>query len=123
MTPHQGAGGGQAIEDAHVLAHLLSHPAISLKTIPLVLRVYDEVRQKIAREVSRRSRLTGMMYELNAAYDDQVQYEGERLKRLVGSIIDIHEWEWTEHLPSSGVLITGDEQVALALRLFEDMIN
>jgi len=119
MAPHQGAGGGQAIEDAHVLAHLLTHPTISAETIPRALEVYDAVRRPIAEEVARRSRLNGMMYELNASYDDQPSSQGheERLLKLARSIVEIHDWEWAAR--DIAGLQDGDGQVALAMRLFE----
>ncbi|KLO14906.1 FAD/NAD(P)-binding domain-containing protein [Schizopora paradoxa] len=119
MAPHQGAGGGQAIEDAHVLAHLFTHPSFSAKNISRALEVYDKVRRPIAEEVARRSRLNGMMYELNASYDDRAGglSREERLLNLARSIEELHDWEWTSR--DADILQDGDQQVSLALRLFE----
>ncbi|KAK0447450.1 uncharacterized protein EV420DRAFT_1622417 [Desarmillaria tabescens] len=45
MTPHLGAGAGQAIEDAYVLGSLLSKSAETLESIPEVLAAYNKIRQ------------------------------------------------------------------------------
>lgn len=72
MTPHQGAGGGQAIEDAYVLAALLAHPRVDRETLGRALEAYDAVRVPVAQEVARKSRLNGMMYELNAGGGEEL---------------------------------------------------
>lgn len=72
MTPHQGAGGGQAIEDAYVLAALLAHPGVDRETLGRALEAYDAVRVPVAQEVARKSRLNGMMYELNAGGGEEL---------------------------------------------------
>lgn len=77
MTPHQGAGGGQAIEDAYVLAALLAHPRADRETLGRALEAYDAVRVPVAQEVARKSRLNGLLYELNAGV-------GEELSKGVG---------------------------------------
>ena len=55
MTPHQGSGAGQAIEDAYVLGSLLGHPSVPLASLPAVLKIYEQVRLPFANEVQRRS--------------------------------------------------------------------
>lgn len=65
MTPHQGAGGGQAIEDALVLSSLLKHPRLSKSTLPLALKAYDEIRRPVARGVAEKARLNGMLFQLS----------------------------------------------------------
>ncbi|KAH8109900.1 FAD/NAD-binding domain-containing protein [Phellopilus nigrolimitatus] len=127
MTPHQGAGGGQAIEDAQVLAALLAHPRTTRETMPAVLRAYDAVRVPVAREVVRTSRLNGMMYEFNHGWDEvsdaeattpgSVNPEGEefrRLRRHAEAIMAIHDWEWTD--------APAESQPAQAVRLFQEML-
>jgi salicylate hydroxylase len=45
-TPHQGAGAGQAIEDAHDLAELLGHIRVgSSSDAVAAFKAYDEVRR------------------------------------------------------------------------------
>ncbi|KAL0954169.1 hypothetical protein HGRIS_005302 [Hohenbuehelia grisea] len=48
MTPHQGSGAGQAMEDAFILATLLGHPRTTRGTISRALKVYDEIRRPFA---------------------------------------------------------------------------
>ncbi|PYH28248.1 putative salicylate hydroxylase [Aspergillus neoniger CBS 115656] len=51
-TPHQGAGAGQAIEDAHVLAELLSDPRVnSVDDVVKAFRAYDQVRRPRSQHV------------------------------------------------------------------------
>lgn len=51
-TPHQGAGAGQAIEDAHVLAELLSDERVkTVDDVVLALRAYDHVRRPRSQRV------------------------------------------------------------------------
>lgn len=51
-TPHQGAGAGQAIEDAHVLAELLGDARVrSADDVVAAFRAYDEVRRPRSQRV------------------------------------------------------------------------
>ncbi|KAI0277472.1 hypothetical protein BGY98DRAFT_886114, partial [Russula aff. rugulosa BPL654] len=59
MTPFLGAGAGQAIEDASVLASLLSDKLATKTTASHVLGIYSRIRQPFVTEVARRSRLNG----------------------------------------------------------------
>ncbi|KAF4593195.1 hypothetical protein EYR38_008907 [Pleurotus pulmonarius] len=65
MTPHQGVGGGQAIEDAHLLGRLLAHPKTTKDNLPTVLQIYQDIRLPFAQQKAERSRLNGLMYEFN----------------------------------------------------------
>lgn len=63
MLPHQGAGAGQGLEDAWLLAQLLGD-ARSLQADPArVLRAYDAIRRPRACRVQRTSREAGELYE------------------------------------------------------------
>lgn len=55
MTPHQGSGAGQALEDAYVLGSLLGHPSVTLDILPVVLEIYEQIRLPFANDVQRRS--------------------------------------------------------------------
>ncbi|KAI2698523.1 hypothetical protein DTO013E5_1988 [Penicillium roqueforti] len=51
-TPHQGAGAGQAIEDAHVLAELLSDSRVSsVVGVVAAFKAYDEIRRPRSQRV------------------------------------------------------------------------
>ncbi|KZP08336.1 FAD/NAD(P)-binding domain-containing protein [Athelia psychrophila] len=100
MTPHQGSGAGQAIEDAYILAALLAHPKCTRSSLPRVLQIYDEVRRPKASTVWHRSRTSGLIYELGGAgcehlgmHDDNVS--SEMLAKRVGKAAEENcEWAW-----------------------------
>lgn len=51
-TPHQGAGAGQAIEDAHVLAELLADARVTTpEHVAVAFKAYDEVRRPRSQRV------------------------------------------------------------------------
>lgn len=66
-TPHQGAGAGQAIEDALFLARLLGHPNIhkdpSEEKLKRALEIYKSVRHERAAQVQITSAQAGLLYE------------------------------------------------------------
>lgn len=55
MTPHLGAGAGQAIEDAYILARILAHPSVTNQNVHQALKVYDVIRRPIANDIVERS--------------------------------------------------------------------
>lgn len=51
-TPHQGAGAGQAIEDAHVLSELLGNSRVkSAEDVVAAFKAYDETRRPRSQRV------------------------------------------------------------------------
>ncbi|KAJ3511609.1 hypothetical protein NLJ89_g3998 [Agrocybe chaxingu] len=92
MAPHQGAGAGQAIEDAFILARLLSkamHP--TRDGLSALLKAYEAVRLPAANGVLGGSYESGRMYE----FDDS-RY-GEDYDRL-GPAIE-RQWDWIDEVP------------------------
>ena len=92
MTPDLGQGGGMAIEDAVVLAHLLGDDTDARPVVP-ALREYTEVRMPRATMVARRSRRAGRMY--SAPYGAQMlaarlvgRLPGPALARGLASVVD-----------------------------------
>ncbi|KIJ23967.1 hypothetical protein M422DRAFT_275365 [Sphaerobolus stellatus SS14] len=63
MTPHQGVGGSQAIEDAYILGRLLVRPRATLKNLPDVQKIYQKIRLPFAAKAAERSRTNGLIYE------------------------------------------------------------
>lgn len=56
-TPHNGAGAGQAIEDAHVLAELLADPHVTTSEhVVAAFQAYDAVRRPRSQRVVTSSR-------------------------------------------------------------------
>ncbi|OBZ74163.1 Salicylate hydroxylase [Grifola frondosa] len=98
MMPFQGAGAGQAIEDAYVLSTLLGHRRATRATLPRVLQVYDAVRRPFAQRVAESSRENGMLYTLNfpgLTFDAPVyDADAEKLAEIRARIRMNWEWAW-----------------------------
>jgi salicylate hydroxylase len=95
MAPHQGAGAGQSIEDAYVLAALLGHPRTTLNTISRALTIYDTVRQPFANKVAEQSRLNGQYFTFYGHDHDSGDASREKLQSLAGAFTRCWEWSWT----------------------------
>ncbi|KAF8632801.1 hypothetical protein AX17_004756 [Amanita inopinata Kibby_2008] len=109
MTPHQGAGAGQAMEDAYVLAHLLlSQPDLDLlhspSHIPLITHVFNAIRQPFGNHAVRMSRTCGKLSDLT---DEDLEFpefeEGDETvgqEVLVGLIRKMErQWQWLWEAP------------------------
>ncbi|KAI5123693.1 hypothetical protein M0805_001721 [Coniferiporia weirii] len=108
MPPHQGAGAGQAIEDAYVLAGILCNPLTTKSSLPDALRAYEHVRLPMANGVLTGSRDSGLMYEFN--YPGL----GEDYAQLGPAIQKQWDWVWASH---------PDEDVARGLAFLEASLN
>ena len=60
MTPWQGSGASQAIEDAMILRTLLASIRLP-EQVDAALRAYDEVRRPRTQRIAESSRATGMI--------------------------------------------------------------
>ncbi|PSR73282.1 hypothetical protein PHLCEN_2v10860 [Hermanssonia centrifuga] len=85
MTPHQGSGAGQAIEDAYILGSLLGHPSTTLDTLPHALKAYEHVRLPLANNVLTCSRDAGLIYDFRSECGDDYEAIGATLS---------HAWDW-----------------------------
>lgn len=96
MLPHQGAGAGQALEDAYVLASLLGDPACDRDSAATVLSAFEAVRHARACRVQATSREAGELYE----------YCGEEIGadevRLSADLERRFDWLWN-HDPRDDV--------------------
>ncbi|KAK4704094.1 salicylate hydroxylase, partial [Phenoliferia sp. Uapishka_3] len=96
MTPHQGSGAGQAIEDALFVSKILSHDSVSSSdptaragAIKKALQVYADVRVKRGLEVARTSYEAGLLYEFQGANG-----EGSDVEKIKASLVTRLEWIW-----------------------------
>jgi salicylate hydroxylase len=87
-TPHQGAGAGQAIEDAHILAELLGDPrVIEARDVISAFQAYDAVRRPRSQMVVNNSKESAFLLclRLDGVKDDEeklrIAYQ-ERLRWL-----------------------------------------
>ncbi|KAJ7065673.1 hypothetical protein C8F01DRAFT_1126365 [Mycena amicta] len=114
MTPHQGSGAGQAIEDAYLLACLLGNPATTVHTLPRALRAFDQTRRPAATKVAEASRMAGRYFSFAV---DQVDFSftcdwgcpdaglspagWEILQKLHSAVVKNWEWTWTTSVDGS----------------------
>ncbi|KAF8202568.1 hypothetical protein BJ912DRAFT_872417 [Pholiota molesta] len=114
MTPHQGSGAGQAIEDAYLLALLLGHPLTTRATIARALSIYDHIRSPFALKIQERSRLNGQYFTLSSPeidFDMVPEHEMLAKLKILGKVFTKNwEWAWMSSLAGS---------VQEALRLLE----
>lgn len=88
-TPHQGAGAGQAIEDAHVLAELLGDPRVTeAKHVVAAFQGYDAVRRPRSQKVVTTSKENA---DLLCLCLDGVGDDEERLKQTFQERL---RWLW-----------------------------
>ncbi|KAG4443687.1 hypothetical protein IFR05_000776 [Cadophora sp. M221] len=91
-TPHQGAGAGQAIEDAFILSNLLGQVKTT-DEIEKAFHAYDAVRRPRSQRVVRTSREAAAIYEFE---DETLGTDLEKIKRRLEERFD---WIWDEDLP------------------------
>ena len=92
MLPHQGAGAGQGLEDAWLLARLLADPRVLEIDSRQILDVYDAVRRPRACRVQRTSHEAGELYE----YRDQQVGGDEAL--MSKTLAERFDWLWNHDM-------------------------
>ncbi|KAF5388741.1 hypothetical protein D9757_004762 [Collybiopsis confluens] len=104
MTPHLGAGAGQAIEDGYVLGRLfqkfMSDPSThDPEGLPRLVKIYDGIRRPFANYLQSISRKQGYYNELNMPEFSDVQQEGQELSGYqilaLGRALK-ENWSWWE---------------------------
>lgn len=85
MLPHQGAGAGQGLEDALILANLLAAPQLTAENINLVSKVYEDIRLDRAVKVQYTSHESGEIYELYSSDYPSFEEVGAHL---------VHRFDW-----------------------------
>ena len=91
MLPHQGAGAGQGLEDALILAKLLKHSELTTTSIKLVSEIYEQVRLDRAVKVQNTSRESGEIYELYLPKYSDFESVGQHLAHRF-------DWLWQHSL-------------------------
>jgi len=86
-APFQGNGASQGIEDAHVLASLLSHPKTTRDTVPQALKVYDEIRRPRAQRMQDTSYEAAQIYEGRSLAGNDKKKLAELLNRRMDWIL------------------------------------
>ena len=81
MTPWQGAGAGQAIEDAFILQSLLGKIK-ETHDIAAAFKAYDAVRRPRSQQVAASSRGTGMIF---TGQDEAIGMDPDKLRKALES--------------------------------------
>nr|WP_298057324.1 salicylate 1-monooxygenase [uncultured Halomonas sp.] len=106
LVPHQGAGAGQALEDAYVLASLLTDEHCDRDTVHHALSAFEQVRHARTCKVQRTSHEAGDVYE----------YAGENIgadeAKLIENLETRFDWLWN-HDPHDDV-VAARQVLALA---------
>ncbi|KAG7085754.1 hypothetical protein E1B28_003297 [Marasmius oreades] len=80
MTPHLGAGAGQAMEDAYILGVVISATCCKPEDILRIVQTYDAIRRPFCNYIVSTARKQVRYYELDAPeFQDMREQEGERL--------------------------------------------
>ncbi|KAJ3490085.1 hypothetical protein NLI96_g1673 [Meripilus lineatus] len=135
MTPHQASGAGQGIEvcqksveikpvsyspsdqDAFVLSSLLSLPEISSRTLPLALKVYDEIRRPFSQDILHKSVETGRLYFMQTGTMAEIPTGTPLRKALQKQADDIRgTFKWTNERDIS-------QSAQLAVDLFRKRLH
>ncbi|KAK3389749.1 salicylate 1-hydroxylase-like protein [Podospora didyma] len=117
-TPNLGAGAGQAMEDAHVLAGLLgARPPKTGKDIEAVFKAYDAVRRPRSQESIRLSGLCGRTYSFqeDGVGDDFGKMKSvlaDRLRWLLDEDLEVHFEKAKRLLLKEGGEVVGETGVA-----------
>ncbi|KAJ6594118.1 FAD/NAD-P-binding domain-containing protein [Mycena capillaripes] len=82
MSPHLGAGAGQAIEDAYVLGSVLG--AATGSTLDAALEAYQRTRLPVGNHVLQASYESGKMYEFNSPFAEEYGTLGPAIRRQWG---------------------------------------
>ncbi|PPQ64966.1 hypothetical protein CVT24_008154 [Panaeolus cyanescens] len=112
MTPHQGAGAGQAVEDAYILASLFSQRIKNKASVQSIADIFNTTRCPAGNKVLEGSRQSGMLQELVAPGLENVK-EGdtvahEKLLEVADALAALWGWVWLESAE-------GDRKRALAM--------
>ncbi len=91
MLPHQGAGAGQGLEDALILAKLLENSELTCESIKFVSEVYEQIRLDRAVKVQNTSRESGEIYELYSSKYSDFDSIGQHLAHRF-------DWLWQHSL-------------------------
>lgn len=104
-TPHQGAGAGQALEDAYVLSNLLGDERIQTSSdIPRAFKAYDAIRRPRSQKVVSTSRAAGEVHCFAGP-------DGSDIRKIGEDLLERHRWIWEEDM---------DQQLENALRLLDE---
>lgn len=80
-TPHNGAGAGQAIEDALIISRVMAH-VFDPQDLPRAFAVYDAVRRPRSQAQVKAAYDSGWLYDLQAP---GIMDDWEKLKKILAT--------------------------------------
>lgn len=95
--PHFGAGAGQALEDAYVLARLLIHSSTTRSTLPQALQAYDLSRLHFSTELVRKTNRMGSLYEFTGVPIPSGSHDEEILETWRKEVYELWQFQMDEH--------------------------
>jgi len=96
MTTHASAGAGQAMEDAYILGRLLADEMTGKNIVADALKIYQDIRLAVGRNIVAVSRDVGMMYEFNGPdYDGVDREDRDAIKRWGETLYKKWSFQWT----------------------------
>ncbi|KAF4609568.1 hypothetical protein D9613_012306 [Agrocybe pediades] len=101
MTPHQGMGAGQAIEDAYILGSLLAQKISNADMVSKVTEIYNAIRCPIGNMALEKSRRCGNLCQLlgpgfGNVKDGDANLPRWKLLRITKGYDKELEWVWKE---------------------------
>ncbi len=97
FEPHFGAGAGQAMEDAYILARLLTHPSTTRAALPQALQAYNQARLAFSTDIVHKTRRCDRLYEFTEGPmpsgpddEDGIQNWSREAHKLWGFQMDEH---------------------------------
>lgn len=97
FEPHFGAGAGQAMEDAYVLARLLTHPLTTRAALPQTLQVYNQSRLAFSTDVVRKTRLCDKLYEFTEGLIPSGPEDTDSIENWSREVHSLWQFQLDEH--------------------------
>ena len=90
------------MEDAYVLAGILSNPLVKLDNVAAALKIYEEIRLPHGNYVQRRSALAGDLSTFNDPRFEHLVKEDNvspgALWEIGHTLVDIWKWSWVTEI-------------------------
>ncbi|KAJ9641703.1 hypothetical protein H2204_002765 [Knufia peltigerae] len=102
MTPHQGAGAGQAIEDGYILGralqdYLRASSSTNERSLEAWMSLYQDVRLPRAQKVQRTSRDAVEVYQAQADIMKDLPFD-QCVPEIHKRVINRMKWVWTDDI-------------------------
>ncbi|VDC07527.1 unnamed protein product [Peniophora sp. CBMAI 1063] len=120
FEPHFGAGAGQAMEDAYILARLLTHRLTTRASLPLALDAYNQSRLAFSTHIVRRTRLCDQLYEFSEGPLPSGPEDKDGIEKWSSEVHKLWEFQLDEHGADD---FWRDAEIFLQGRMGESMVR